>query len=171
LESVFAEEFSAEFDPPRVAAFDTTAPACDGLGAQDRDLTFCPPDDAVYYDEAELIRPAYEELGDFAVATALSLPYSLAARAQADLSTDDGAATRSAVCLTGWYTAQWYSGAFADTLDVLLSPGDVDEAVQFLLTYGLEDRVFPDVPASGFELVGAFRRGFLTGGASCDVGL
>jgi hypothetical protein len=170
-ESVFDEAFSADFDPPVVAAFDTTAPECGALGVEDRDLGFCASEATVYYDETELTRPAYEELGDFAVATALSLPYSLAAREQADLSTEDGAATRSAVCLTGWYSAQWYTGAFDDTLDVVLSPGDLDEAVQFLLTYGVEDQVFPDVPASGFELVGAFRQGFLTGGTGCDIGL
>ena len=170
-ESVFRLAFDADFDPPAVAAFDTTAPACGPLGTEDRDLGFCAPDGTVYYDETELTRPAHEELGDFAVATALSLPYALAAREQADLSTDDGAATRSAVCLTGWYTAQWFGGAFADTLAVALSPGDVDEAVQFLLTYGVADQVFPDVSATGFELVGAFRLGFLEGGGACDIGL
>jgi hypothetical protein len=123
----------------------------------------------VYYDETDLTGPAHDELGDFAVATALSLPYSLAARAQAGLSADDGAATRSAVCLTGWYTAQWYNGEFLDSLEVSLSPGDVDEAVQFLLTYGVNPKVFPDVASSGFELVGAFRAGFLEGGAACDL--
>jgi predicted metalloprotease len=169
--AVFDQELGARFDPPALEAFDTTAPDCGQLGVQDRDLGFCSPEATVYYDETELTRPAYEELGDFAVATALSLPYAQAARQQADLSTDDGAATRSAVCLTGWYTAQWYDGAFADTLDVVLSPGDVDEAVQFLLTYGVEDEVFPNVSASGFELVGAFRSGFLTGGRACDIGL
>ena len=170
-DAVFQETLDADFDPPALESFDTTAPDCGELGGEDRDLGFCAPDQTVYYDEAELTRPAHAELGDFAVATALSLPYALAARAQADLSTDDGAATRSAVCLTGWYTAQWYVGAFADTLEVYLSPGDVDEAVQFLLTYGVEDAVFPDVTASGFELVGEFRRGFLHGGAVCDIGL
>jgi predicted metalloprotease len=170
-EAVFEEELDGQFDAPALEAFDTTAPDCGELGVEDRDLGFCAPDATVYYDERELTRPAYDELGDFAVATALSLPYALAARAQADLSTDDGAATRSAVCLTGWYTAQWYNGAFADTLEVVLSPGDVDEAVQFLLTYGVEDEVFPDVSASGFELVGAFRLGFLSGGTACDIGL
>lgn len=170
-ESVFRAAFDADFDPPAVEGFDATAPECGELGREDRDLGFCAPDETVYYDETELTRPAHEELGDFAVATALSLPYALAARAQADLSTEDGAATRSAVCLTGWYTAQWYSGAFADTLTVVLSPGDIDEAVQFLLTYGVEEQVFPDVSASGFELVGAFRLGFLEGGGACDIGL
>ena len=56
--------------------------------------------------------PAYDQIGDFAVGTAISLPYALAARDQAELSTNDGDATRSAVCLTGWYTAQWFNGAF-----------------------------------------------------------
>lgn len=171
-ETVFRLAFSADFDPPALVAFDRTAPACGRSGTEDHDLIFCAPDGTVYYDEAELTRPAYEELGDFAVTTALSLPYALAARAQADLSTDDdAAATRSAVCLTGWYTAQWFGGAFVDTLTVSLSPGDVDEAVQFLLIYGVADQVFPDVPATGFELVGAFRDGFLEGGGACDIGL
>jgi predicted metalloprotease len=169
-ESVFTD-LEADFDPPAVEAFDTTAPDCGELGSEDRDLGFCADDATVYYDDTELTRPAHEELGDFAVATALSLPYALAARAQADLSTDDDAATRSAVCLTGWYTAQWYSGAFADALSVSLSPGDIDEAVQFLLTYGVDDRVFPDVSATGFELFGAFRLGFLDGGETCNIGL
>ena len=169
--SVFTEFLDVEFDPPALTAFDGTAPACGPLGIEDRDLGFCAPDATVYYDETELTRPVHDELGDFAVATALSLPYALAARAQAGLSTEDGAATRSAVCLTGWYTAQWYAGAFADTLPVRLSPGDVDEAVQFLLAHGVEDQIFPDVPATGFELVGAFRAGFLEGGGSCDIGL
>jgi predicted metalloprotease len=169
--AVFAEALDEVFQPPAVAAFDTTAPDCGELGGEDRDLGYCADDETVYYDETQLTRPAHDRLGDFAVATALSLPYALAARTQAGLSADDGAATRSAVCLTGWYTALWYSGAFADTLAVVLSPGDVDEAVQFLLTYGVEDRVFPDVAASGFELVGAFRLGFLAGGEACDIGL
>src|SRR3712207_8354767 len=41
---------------------------------------------------------------------------SLAVRAQAQLSVEDGTATRSAVCLTGWYEAQWYNDAFAETV-------------------------------------------------------
>jgi predicted metalloprotease len=168
-ESVFPAAFGKEFEPPPLEAFDVTAPDCGSLGGDDRDLGYCADDDTVYYDETDLTEPAHHELGDFAVATALSLPYSLAARAQAGLSADDGTATRSAVCLTGWYTAQWYNGEFLDSLEVTLSPGDVDEAVQFLLAYGVDPRVFPDVDASGFELVGAFRTGFLEGGIACHL--
>jgi predicted metalloprotease len=166
--STFPAAFGMPFTAPRIAAFQGTAPSCGAMGSQDRDLGYCASDGTVYYDETDLVRPAYQDLGDFAVATAISLPYALAVRAQAGLSTDDGRATRSAVCLTGWYEAQIFNGAFSG---VRLSPGDVDEAVEFLLAYGVSESVFPDVDASGFELLQAFRTGFLEGGTGCDVGL
>jgi predicted metalloprotease len=166
---VFPAAYDTDFSPPEVTTFDGTAPDC--AGVQDRDLGYCADDTTVYLDETDLADPAYGDIGDFALTTALSLPYSLAVREQAGLSTDDGAATRSAVCLTGWYEAQWYNNAFADVLpDVSISPGDIDEAVQFLLEYGVRPEVFPNTSASGFELVGAFRTGFLQGGDACDLG-
>ena len=168
--SIFPAAFGREFEAPAVEAFDTTAPECGDMGSEDRELGYCESDATVYYDETELARPAYE-IGDFAVGTALSLPYALAARDQADLSTNDGAATRSAVCLSGWYTAQWYNGAFTEVVEAEISPGDVDEAVIFLLEYGVNPKVFPNVDSSGFELVGAFRAGFLQGGQACDIGV
>jgi hypothetical protein len=42
--------------------------------------------------------------------------------------------------------------------------------VEFLLAYGVKDEVFPHSDLSGFELVGAFRQGFLQGGGPCDIG-
>jgi predicted metalloprotease len=165
---VFPTAYRKQFEPPKVQQFDGTAPRCTGV--QNRDLGYCAADTTVYLDGKDLAAPAYDQIGDFAVTTALSLPYSLAVRAQAGLSTDDGAATRSAVCLTGWYEAQWYNHAFSDVLpDVAISPGDIDEAVQFLLEYGVRPEVFPNTAASGFELVGAFRTGFLRGGDACDL--
>jgi predicted metalloprotease len=166
---VFPTAYDADFTPPDVEQFDGTAPDCPGV--ENRDLGYCSEDSTVYLDETDLAAPAYDEIGDFALTTALSLPYSLAVRDQAGLSTDDGAATRSAVCLTGWYEAQWYDNAFSDVLpDVSISPGDIDEAVRFLLEYGVRPEVFPNTSASGFELVGAFRTGFLQGGDACDLG-
>ena len=162
---VFPAAFGSDFEPPAIEGFEGTAPDCEGL--EDRDLGYCPEDGTVYVDETDLVTPAYDEIGDFALTTAISLPYSLAVRDQAGLSIDDGAATRSAVCLTGWYEAQWYNGEFAGY--AVISPGDIDEAVQFLLTYGVDPQVFPNLDASGFELVGAFRTGFLQGGAACEL--
>jgi predicted metalloprotease len=167
---VFPAAFDTDFEPPTIEGFQRSAPDCAGL--EDRDLGYCAEDSTVYVDETDLAAPAYEEIGDFALTTAMALPYALAVRDQAGLSTDDGAATRSAVCLTGWYEAQWYNNVFADTLpDVSISPGDIDEAVQFLLAYGVDNQVFPNLDASGFELVGAFRTGFLEGGDACDLEL
>jgi predicted metalloprotease len=166
-DAVFPDAFKKQFDEPTVKSFDGNAPACAGGGS--RELGYCPSGNRVYFDEPDLIRPAYKNIGDWAVATAISLPYALSARHQLGKSTGDAAATRSAVCLSGWYTAQAFNGAFSETLQ--LSPGDVDEAVQFLLRYGVQSDVFPNVHASGFELLRAFRDGFVQGGKACDVGL
>ena len=67
---------------------------------------------------------------------------------------------RSAVCLTGWYAAKVYN---AGRRGVVISPGDIDESVQFLLTYGNDPEVLPDVDLTGFQLVDLFRAGFLRG--------
>ncbi len=164
---VFPTAFGTDFAAPAIQGFRGTAPDCPGLA--DRDLGYCVADATVYFDETDLAGPAYDEIGDFALTTAMALPYSLAVRDQAGLSTGDGAATRSAVCLTGWYERQWYDDAFLESTGATISPGDIDEAVQFLLVHGVDDRVFPDLDASGFELVGAFRTGFLEGGSACEL--
>ena len=73
-------------------------------------------------------------------------------------SSTDGAATRSAVCLTGWYEAQWYNGAFTGLTGASISPGHRrGRAVPAGVRRPAE--VFPNTSASGFELVGAFRTG------------
>ena len=156
--AVFPEAFGSDFQEPAIEGFDGTAPSC---VAGDRDLGYCADEQTVYFDEQELTVPAYEQLGDFSVATAISLPYSIAVRDQAGLSTDDADATRSAVCLTGWWEAQIFSGRDPN---VRIQPGDVDEAVSFLLTYGVDDKVFPNTDLSGFELLRSFRAGFVEGG-------
>lgn len=165
--SVFPRTFGTTFRPPHIRSFPGAAPPCPGV--EGRELGYCAATGTVYLDEKDLARPVYGEIGDFAVVTALALPYALAARDQAGLSVDDGAARRSAVCLTGWYESQWFKGAFRASLKASISPGDIDEAVQFLLDHGVDDRVFPQLGASGFELVGAFRSGFLHGGNACEL--
>ncbi|MGK5114986.1 MULTISPECIES: neutral zinc metallopeptidase [unclassified Geodermatophilus] len=168
----FTDVLDGEFTAPELTAFAGDAPAC--AAAEDADLVYCPPGDGggdsgvVAFDEQDLTRPAHEELGDFAFPTAVSIPYALAARDQLGLSTDDDAAVRSAVCLTGWYGAQVYNRALRT---VQISPGDLDESVRFLLEYGNDPRVLGEVQLSGFQLVDLFRNGFLQGAAACDVGV
>lgn len=166
-DGVFSQLLSKKFSEPKVTAVSGTAPRCAGGGQQE--LGYCRSDKTVYFDQKDLVRPAYGKIGDWAAATAISLPYALAARSELGRSTNDDAATRSAVCLTGWFTARVFDGDFADT--ITLSPGDVDEAVRFVLTYGVSDRVFPNTRATGFELLRSFRDGFVQGGKACDIGL
>jgi predicted metalloprotease len=169
-DQVFPAAFGKDFQEPTLTPFDGTAPDCGDMAGTERDLGYCASDTTVYFDEQDLARPAHDQLGDFAVPTAISLPYALAVRSELGLSTDDGAATQSAVCLTGWYEAQVFNGAFSESDGITISAGDIDEAVAFLLDYGVQDSVFPNTDQSGFELFQAFRAGFLGGGGPCDVG-
>jgi len=166
---VYYDSWVEDFEAPTLTTFDGTAPECGDMGAEDRDIGWCEADNTVYVDETDVLLPAYEELGDFAVATAFGLPYAQAVRAHLGLPADDTTAT---VCLTGAYTAAFFNGDFGnDEEGVTLSPGDVDEAIQFLLTYGQTESVLPNVDATGFELVGAFRAGFLEGPGAGPCGI
>ena len=57
----------------------------------------------------------------------------------------------------------------AGEANATMSPGDIDESVQFLLTYGNDPEVLPEVGLSGFQLVDLFRNGFLQGLKACDL--
>jgi predicted metalloprotease len=166
-DKAFRDVFGEDFTPPDIEAFDGDAPDC--ADDADRELVHCAADDLVGFDETDLGRPAYSDIGDFALATAIAIPYSLEVREQLGLSTDDEEAVRSALCLTGWYAAKVFNRQAGS--DVIISPGDLDESVQFLLTYGNDPAVLPDVDLSGFQQVDLFRGGFIEGLAACDVGV
>ncbi len=160
------EQAVTGFEAPTIESFDRDAPGCapdPGL-----DLVYCADENLVAFDRTDLAAPAYEELGDFAVATAVALPYGLAVRDQLGLSTDDERAVRSAVCLSGWYAGQFSAGRLGG--DISISPGDVDEGVQFLLAFGSEPSVVPAADLTGFQLVDLFRNGFVQGLDACDLG-
>ena len=159
----FADVFGETFTEPGIDRFSGDAPGC--ATDQDQELVFCGDDELVGIDEPELAVPAYEDIGDFAVATAVAIPYGLSVREQLGLSTDDADAVGSAVCLSGWYAAKVYQGA----TDAEISPGDIDESVQFLLTYGNDPAVLPTTELTGFQLVDLFRNGFLRGLGTCGV--
>jgi predicted metalloprotease len=155
------------FHPPEVRAADGPGPVCGGAG-DDRDLQFCPADGSVRYDGGDLLRPAYADVGDFAVETLLSLPYGMAVRHQLGLPTDDREAVTSVVCASGWYTRQLYDGAVSGGT-VEFSSGDVDEAAVALLEYGTRRSVLAGAGLTGFELVDSFRQGFVDGRGACRL--
>jgi predicted metalloprotease len=167
LPTFFSSTFRAlgrTFTPPRVRPFSGAAPDC--AGADGADLVFCPADDTVGYDERDLIRPLYGDIGDYAVLTAVGIPYSLAAREQLGLSVDGQDAARSAVCLTGAFTRSILA---REDPTISISPGDADESVQFLLGYSDDPHVLGDVGLTGFQLVDVFRNGVVEGQSACGL--
>jgi predicted metalloprotease len=163
-EATFAER-GADFQPPTIQPFSREAPDCAGA-ATDSDLVFCADEDVVAVDETDLLQPLYEEYGDFAVLTAVAIPYSLAARDQLGASTEGQDAVRSAACLAGAFTAFVLGG---DSRVITISPGDADESVQFLLEYSTDPAVLADSGLTGFQLVDVFRTGFFEGSSACDL--
>jgi hypothetical protein len=156
------------FTAPTFTPFNGKAPRCAGQ-QPDTDLVYCAADATVGYDQTDLTRPLYasEEGGDYAVLTALALPYGLAARDQLGLSTDDQDAIRSAVCLAGAFTA----GVLNRQSSILsISPGDADESVSFLLRYSDDPRVLAESGLTGFQLVDVFRGGVFSGLSACHIG-
>ncbi|MGY1754253.1 neutral zinc metallopeptidase [Blastococcus sp. SYSU D01042] len=162
-DQTFDQLLDERFEAPTIEPFDGDPPAC--APDQDLDLVYCQDEQLVGFDEADLAEPAYE-LGDFAVATAIALPYGLAVRDQLGLSTDDEEAVRSAVCLSGWYTNVLFRD---DPRTRVISAGDVDESVQFLLAFGNEPSVVPAADLTGFQLVDLFRNGFVEGLDACGL--
>ena len=163
-DGVFPDSFGKQYTAPTLQPYGATAPSC----ATRAQLVYCSQGPLVGYDEPQLTEPAYRDIGDFAVVTAVAVPYGLGVRDQVGRSAHDGTAYRSAVCLAGWFS----SAVFADQITGLqISPGDLDEGVQFLLQYGQDPKVLPGVDRTGFQLVDLFRQGFLHGGQACDVGM
>ena len=154
------------FEPPAIQPFSGSAPDCAGA-TPDTDLVFCAADNSVGYDEVDLTQPLYSDVGDYAVLTAVAIPYALAARDQLKLSTGDQAAVESAVCQVGAYTAAALNGTVPG---IQISPGDADESVSFLLEYATDPHVLPDVDLTGFQLVDVFRSGVFQGLTACGIG-
>ncbi len=100
-EDSFPSDLGTDFADPTIESFDGDAPDC---LAPDTKAGFCADDDTVYYDDTDLAGPAYDDIGDYAVLTAVAIPYGLAARQQLGLSTDDEDAIRSATCQAGAFS-------------------------------------------------------------------
>jgi predicted metalloprotease len=162
------DQLGKTFTAPSLEPFARTAPDCAGE-RPDTDLVYCPADHTVGYDETDLTEPLYadQQGGDYAVLTAIAIPYGLAARDQLGLSTGDQDAIRSSVCLAGAFTATVLD---RESSVLAISPGDADESVSFLLEYATDPQVLADSGLTGFQLVDVFRSGVFEGLPACDVG-
>lgn len=159
-----------EFPIPELVGFDGQAPDCDGQG-QPADINFCPADNTVSFDESDLTEALHEDIGDYAVIMAVAIPYSLAVLQALDEPIDGADALSSAVCLSGWYSSTFADGDIPFPGDEVssISPGDIDEAVIFLVEQATRREVLPDAELSGFQLVDFFRQGFVVGPDACGL--
>ena len=159
-----------DFSIPELVGFDGDAPDCDGQ-SQEGDIHYCPADNTVSYDESELTQPLHDGIGDYAVVMAVAIPYSLSVLDALDRPIDGGPAVSSAVCLAGWYSSTFADGdiPFEGDNTSSIRPGDIDEAVIFLVEQATRPEVLPEADLSGFQLVDFFRRGFVVGPDACGV--
>ena len=105
----------------------------------DLDLVFCPDEELVGFDERRPRPGRPTSIGDFAVATAVAIPYGLAARDQLGLSDRRrGRPCARRVCLTGWYAAQVYNGQAGETSSS--PPATSTRASSSCSTYGNDPR-------------------------------
>ncbi|MGY1811612.1 neutral zinc metallopeptidase [Blastococcus sp. SYSU D00820] len=156
---------------PDIEEGEGSGSVCTGEG-DELDIAYCPDDGTVRFDGEDLLEPAYDAVGDYAVFELVAVPYALAIRDQLGLSTEGAEAFSSAICASGWMARELYLGEVDAVAEagIELSPGDVDEAAVVLLQYATEDDVIDDSAGfSGFELVDAFRQGFVQGGRACGL--
>jgi predicted metalloprotease len=132
---------------------------------------YCVPDDVVALDIENLGNDLYE-IGDFALVTELARLYALRAQAVLDIEADPTAEALHADCLTGIYAGAAFLGTIEapEEETLVLSPGDLDEAIIGFLAYGGRggDEDDEDSATSAFARTDAFRDGFVEGIEGCD---
>jgi predicted metalloprotease len=148
--------------------------ACGGTTYSGEELRgasfYCTVDDIIYIEGQSVVVPLYE-IGDFAVATELARLYALAAQFRLGDDRDSLEANLQVDCYAGLYAA---SGFLANrpNQELVLSPGDLDEAViAFLRTSDPGTVVESGTPSVGtaFQRFEAFREGFMGGLPAFEV--
>lgn len=181
LDPGFTVEKNSKRDPKRVAACSGPILTVDGVSASD--LSFCGATRTVRYSETKL-RRMYDDFGDFSIATAFGELW-----AKAQVPTVDGTAPSPERVLC--HTGAWAHSVFQDTVStepggpsndstlrppttlapsnrLTLSPGDLDESVQWLLRSDRPTSGAAGTPGRAFALVDAFRVGFTGQHELCD---
>ncbi|BBX15512.1 peptidase [Mycolicibacterium duvalii] len=169
----FAEAINVIFAPRRPPAvrFDSRPVPCADVRPSPP-VSFCPTTNSVAVDleglvelggQAHLPEPHLLATGDNVAYSALVSRFMLALQHERGARLDSAAAALRTACLTGVATAKMAADPHPSGADsVVLTAGDVDEAVSGILTNGLaaSDVNGDSVPA-GFSRIDAFRVGVL----------
>jgi predicted metalloprotease len=165
--TTLAQQNNVPFTPPTFAPFDAngTLPTCTGIApaAWARNAVFCPADNTIHWDRAEMAKLAGDPLtGDMSVGYLFSDAFSDAIE-HALHSTSTGE-HRALVedCLTGSWVASIVPKVGQPTDKLTLSAGDLDEAVITAISRS-DPTTDTNVNGSAFEKISAFRNGVLGG--------
>ena len=159
----FEPTFGKKWTPsPKVRPFDgdTNRPSCDGTKVNG--VQYCPSDDTIYFDQQGSMRTAYDKTGDFGPISLIAIAFGQAARKRVGQSVNGEPALIGSICLAGAYASDVFNRRRRDAV-IILSPGDLDEAIQALLEFAGREGFFEATGTAdtvGFERVDAFRRGF-----------
>lgn len=180
--------YKEEWEPLNdVTTFDADdPPTCDGEEVS-QIASYCSGDDAIYLEgdpgldllfrkTGQPDESTGEQAGDYAVLTMEAMAYGLAVRERLGKSLDDRDALLGAVCMAGLYTQDLFNNTLRQHnglspsrgTAILISAGDLDEAIQALLI-GITASTFDGTEdTTGFERINVFREAVTQGFGPCN---
>jgi predicted metalloprotease len=126
---------------------------------------YCIPDNVALIDAAYLL-PELNDIGDFALAVQIARQWAFAAQVQLGNTDDTIGTSLHADCLTGLYAGDVYFQLRPDTAQLVLSAGDLDEAIISFIEFGTPGD--DSVTGTPFQRSDAFRTGFIGFVEDCD---
>jgi predicted metalloprotease len=167
-ERTFPQLAGKSWQDLRVEAFTGDKPACNDADSTAQGAAFyCPSTDEIAFDNRQLGPGLYQRIGDFAVGMLLGDLFARAAQDRRGQSTSSKAGQLAVDCLAGSWTYDILNRSPSDRQQggVTLSPGDLDEAVAALLSFGrAEDGSGP----TAFDRIASYRSGVLQGLDACS---
>lgn len=165
----WGDVFEGSFEAPEVELYDEgDEPDCrGGAVVLSEDVSYCAASDTLLVGTGGIVVKAHNSIGDFALAELLGAGYALSALDQlGQLEESSPRQTTTADCLSGvWAASVWNQDR--ETASLILSPGDLDEAVSVLLATAEHGK--GSTTGTGFDRVAAYRDGFMDGVGACDL--
>jgi predicted metalloprotease len=129
-------------------------------------IAFCPDNGEIDVTTKGELPDLHVDIGDYATGTILASRFGMATLSAIGKPLDQAETQRQVLCLAGAYTGT----LITRTTGFVLSPGDLDEAMQVLLRYDYasRDAAGHAIP-TGFERVTTFRTGTLQGAKACGL--
>jgi predicted metalloprotease len=170
--TLYRRIYHGTFRPPTFTEIGTGQGRVAECGASPitQSIFYCPDTNIIYFDRSALRAVSRKMDGsDYGPMTLLGIGYAEAVANQGGQSLDGADGLRRAICLDGAYTrvVTDRSPTTASASNLILSPGDLDEAIQVLLSYVGQNSYFGARSMAGFDRVQAYRLGF-TDASNCS---